>query len=75
MSKPLNQNASKPPDQRVWGKGRITADLGTDLKERLISYSRHEKRTMKEILIKAVESAIDPFRLTRYTKPRITPTL
>ena len=60
MSKPLNQNASKPPDQRVWGKGRITADLGTDLKGRLLTYAHHEKRTMKEILIRAVEHEINP---------------
>ena len=60
MSKPLNQNASKPPDQRVWGKGRITADLGTDLKERLLTYARHEKRTMKEIIVRAIENTIKP---------------
>lgn len=54
--KPRNQNARKPDHLKTWNKGRITVDLGTARKERFLSYAKHEKRTMKEILICAVDS-------------------
>jgi len=56
--KPLNQNAAKPESEKVWNKGRITVDLGEPLKQRLVSYAKHEKRTMKEVVMDALRNEL-----------------
>jgi len=57
--KPNNQNAAKPESEKVWNKGRITVDLGEPLKGRLLSYAKHEKRTMKQIVMQSLENTLE----------------
>ena len=57
--KPRNQNAAKPESEKVWNKGRITVDLGTPLKTILISYAKHENRTMKQIVLQALNEKLN----------------
>jgi predicted transcriptional regulator len=54
-----NQNAAKPESEKVWNKGRITVDLGTEMKGRLLSYAKHEKRTMKQIVMQALADTLE----------------
>jgi|688.fasta_scaffold14321_3 hypothetical protein len=60
LMKPQNQNAAKPDHAKVWNKGRITVDLGIPLKTILLSYAKHEKRTMKQIVLEALNDKIKP---------------
>jgi hypothetical protein len=56
---PRNQNAAKPESEKVWNKGRITVDLGIPLKTILISYAKHENRTMKQIVLQALNEKLN----------------
>lgn len=49
-----NTFAKKPLDQHTTGQGRLTVDLGTKLHKRLISYSKHNKRKIREVTKEAL---------------------
>lgn len=54
-----NRFAAKPPEEHITGKGRITVDLGVPLHGRLVSYAKHEKRKIKDVVKGAIENELD----------------
>lgn len=54
-----NTFASKPFDQHTTGKGRTSVDLGIPLQNRLVSYAKHEKRKLKDIICQAIAEKLD----------------